>query len=152
MVNCKVIQDVLDLGEGSDNEVNLNYLNIEPKIFENIVKYLKFASENQEPKISKPLLHFNSIYEITLPWYATFANGLSDDELCGTLYVAHRLQIDPLIDLLAAKLAIILNPLSIEDKRKFFNVKGDFTEAEMNEVEEQNKEAMELYKDDIDDY
>ena len=52
---------------------------------------------------------------------------------------------DPLIDLLAAKLAIILNPLSIEEKRKYFGVKGDFTEAELADVEEQNKEAMELY-------
>ena len=77
------------------------------------------------------MLHFNSIYEITLPWYANFANGLNEEDLCGTLYVAHRLQIDPLIDLLAARLAIMLNPLSIEEKRKFFGAKCDFSEKEL---------------------
>ena len=77
---------------------------------------------------------------------------MDEDMLCGVLYTAHRLQIEPLIDLLAAKLAIVLNPLSIEEKRKFFGVTKDFSDEDLQKVEEQNQEAMELYKDDIDDY
>ena len=67
------MRDTLDLQEGNF-EVDLSELRIEPRLFENVVKYLEFVAKNQEPKIAKPLLHFNSIYEITLPWYANFAN------------------------------------------------------------------------------
>ena len=129
MKHCRVVSDSIE--NVSDMEVDLSYLNIEARIFDNVVKYLEFVSKNQPPKISKPLLHFNSIYEITLPWYANFANSLSEEDLCGTLYTAHRLQMDPLIDLLAARLAILLNPMSIDEKRKFFGAKCDFTEKEL---------------------
>ena len=58
-----------------------------------------------------------------------------------------------MIDLLAAKVAIILNSKkSIEEKRKFFNVEGDLNQDEIADIEKQNKEAEELYKDDIEDY
>ena len=72
-----------------------------------------------------------SIYDVVTPNYAFYVNGMDDNDLCGTLVAAHKLNIDPLVDLLSAKLAITIYPLSMEKKREFFGIQSGFTEQEL---------------------
>ena len=89
MMKVPPVKGALEINES--NEIDLGDLHIEARMLDYIITYLEMASSNQEPRISKPLLHFNSIYEITLPIYARFADSLSEDDLCGVLFTAHRL-------------------------------------------------------------
>ena len=50
-------------------------------MMEAIIEFSEIVINNKPPMISKPIFH-QSIYEVTSPVYASFANKYDDEKLC----------------------------------------------------------------------
>ena len=97
---------------------------------------------------------------VTAPIFANFADQIIDDEeLCHFILVGNFLDNQPFIDLLCAKLAIILSNKTVPQVREYFSIKTPTDPAEAqnfknweDQVKKENTEAHEIYELDDDDY
>ena len=149
---CGYFKDFLD---GSDSVAEV--LDIAPfsivnkDMMEAIIEFSSIVINNKPPQISKPIFQ-KSIYEVTSPPYAAFADKFEDDRLCQLILAADKLNNQDLLELLSAKLAIHLNDKSTEEIRKYFNIITPFEkEADEQRVKDENEEAKEIYNLNDDD-
>ena len=88
-----MLRDLLEDADWSQKvEIALEYQFITDEILGEVIQYCEFASRNHPPKIQKPIRH-SSIYDITSPWYATFAQKYENDRLCEFILAANYLNI-----------------------------------------------------------
>ena len=66
------------------------------KVLTDVFEYCNFAYKNHPPKIQKPIKQ-SSIYDITSPYYANFANKFEGDALCEMILAANFLNNDGLL-------------------------------------------------------
>ena len=87
------------------------------------------------------------MYTVTAPQFAKYADQFTDhDELCHLMMVANFLENEQLLELLSAKLAVILANKTVQEVRDFFNINHPFESAEQEErVRKENEEAIEIY-------
>jgi len=144
---CRMIADMLEDSEGGEapQEIELNTAPYFTKqVLALVFEFCEFLLFNGKPNIKKPIREDN-LYNITLPWYASFAEKLDEDTLCSMLLAANFLNQQDLLDLLSARLCMILRNKTVEEVRAFFRVINDYTDEEIKEVVRQNKQAREAY-------
>ena len=86
------------------------------------------------------------MFDICPPWYAKFVNDMDENTLCELILAANMFDIDPLVDLLSAKIALILKDKSIEERRRFFGVENDYTTEDLERIDRENEEAIDIYE------
>jgi hypothetical protein len=70
--------------------VSLKDLNLNKDVLLKVVEYSNYAYIHKAPHIRKPIYHEN-LLDITSPWYASYANQFSEDQLCEMILAANVL-------------------------------------------------------------
>ena len=135
-----LVEDYMDFIM-EDNEI-IELPEVDSKNMELIIDYLQHY-KNKEPKeIPKPFPErtdedfFRSLLDNDdNDWTYNFISKLSLEEAINLVNCADYLQIQGLIDLLAAKLAHEMCNCEVEEARQKFGIEGDMTEEEVAEYD-----------------
>ena len=132
----KFLSEILDFA--SDDEVIL-LKEVDAKNFERIIDYLIHYKDTEPKEIPKPFPErtddefLRSI--LNDDWTFDFLQSLSLEEAINLVNASNYLQIEGLINLLAAKLAHEMCNCEIEEARRKFGIECDMTEEEVAEYD-----------------
>ena len=125
--------------ENSNEDENIILLNeIDSKNFDLVLKYLNHFKDKEPKEIPKPFPErtdeefFRSILEDD--WTYNFLQ-MSIEDAISLVNAADFLQLDGLINLLAAKLAHEMCNCEVEEARRKFGIECDMTEEEIEEYD-----------------
>ena len=125
--------------ENSNEDENIILLNeIDSKNFDLVLKYLNHFKDKEPKEIPKPFPErtdeefFRSILDDD--WTYNFLQ-MSIEDAMSLVNAADYLQLDGLINLLAAKLAHEMCNCEVEEARRKFGIECDMTEEEIEEYD-----------------
>ena len=134
----KLLKGLVEDYQGDDDEIPLN--EVDSKNLDLIIKYLEHYKGDLEPKeIPKPFPErtdddfLKGI--LNDDWTFDYLQALSIEEAINLVNAANYLQIDGLINILAAKLAHEMCNCEVEEARKKFGIECDMTEEEVAEID-----------------
>ena len=136
----KLLNGLVEDYQGDDDEIPLN--EVDSKNLELIIKYLEHYKEMEPKEIPKPFpertdeeffkgITNNDDNEATY----NYLTKLNIEAAINLVNAANYLQIDGLINLLAAKLAHEMCNCEVEEARKKFGIECDMTEEEVAEYD-----------------
>ena len=73
-----------------DEVLDMTALNITEVIMKEVLEFTDLLAKYKTPMISKPIKH-GSIYEVTSPVFAAYADKFDDERLCEMIMAADRL-------------------------------------------------------------
>ncbi|XP_010539112.1 PREDICTED: SKP1-like protein 17 [Tarenaya hassleriana] len=118
-----VIEDIVDKASSSSSVV-VPVFNGTTKTLAKIVEYMKNHAENKDQertKLAKEKLEF--------------VEGFEDmDELLDVMNLASYLDLSVLLRLVAARVAFVINDMTVEEIRSLFKIQGDYTVEEEAEL------------------
>ena len=98
-------------------------------ILDKIIMYLTYIhAGNAEPETEKPL-RSNKLKDLTTEWFAYYID-IDVDTLQDLLNTSSYLDINLLKSICCAQLGSIIRGLTLEEFRKMFNIRNDFTPEE----------------------
>ena len=122
------LKDILN----EDQEIMVK--EVEGKILNKVIEYLKHYV-NEEPKeILKPLPS-PDLKSIVSEWDYNYISALSMEDVVNLVNAANYLDIKDLVNLASAKLASIMISCPIEEAREKFGIKGEMAEEELVEYD-----------------
>ena len=133
----KLFDDINQNDEDEENEIELK--EVDGKNLERIIEYLKHYKDIEPKEIPKPFpdrtddAFLKSI--LNDDWTFDYLQSMTLDEAINLVNAANYLQIDGLINILAAKLAHEMCNCDVEEARRKFGIQGDFTEEELAEYD-----------------
>ena len=135
-----LIQDYIE--DYIENQETIALFEVDSKNFELIIEYLQQYKNKEPNEIPKPFPEHtdeNFLKEILdnddNDWTYNFISKLNIEEAINLVNAAFYLQIDGLINLLAAKLAHEMCNCSVEEARQKFGIECDMTEEEKAEYD-----------------
>ena len=133
----KLFTDINQNDEDEENEIELK--EVDGKNLERIIEYLKHYKDIEPKEIPKPFPErtdddfLRSI--LNDDWTFDYIQSMTLEEAINLINAANYLQIDGLINLLAAKLAHEMCNCEVEEAKHKFGIEGDFTEEELAEYD-----------------
>ena len=133
----KLFTDINQNDEDEENEIELK--EVDGKNLERIIEYLKHYKDIEPKEIPKPFpertddAFLRSI--LNDDWTFDFPQNMTLDEGINLINAANYLEINGLINILAAKLAHEMCNCEVEEARKKFGIEGDMTEEEIAEYD-----------------
>ena len=133
----KLLKGLVEDYQGDDDEIPLN--EVDSKNLELIIKYLEHYKDTEPKEIPKPFpertddAFLKSI--LNDDWTFDYLQGMTLEESINLVNAANYLQIDGLINILAAKLAHEMCNCEVEEERKKFGIECDMTEEEVAEYD-----------------
>ena len=134
----KLLKGLVEDYQGDDDEIPLN--EVDSKNLELIIKYLEHYKDTEPKEIPKPFpertddAFLKSI--LNDDWTFDFlTKDMTLEESINLVNAANYLQIDGLINILAAKLAHEMCNCEVEEARKKFGIECDMTEEEVAEYD-----------------
>ena len=133
----KLFTDINQNDEDEENEIELK--EIDGKNLERIIEYLKHYKDIEPKEIPKPFpdrtddAFLRSI--LNDDWTFDYIQSMTLDEAINLVNAANYLQIDGLLNILAAKLAHEMCNCEVEEARRKFSIEGDMTEEEIVEYD-----------------
>ena len=133
----KLLKGLVEDYQGDDDEIPLN--EVDSKNLELIIKYLEHYKDTEPKEIPKPFpertddAFLKSI--LNDDWTFDYLQGMTLEESINLVNAANYLQIDGLINILAAKLAHEMCNCEVEEARKKFGIECDMTEEEVAEYD-----------------
>ena len=134
LTQSKVITDMLE--ESGDEKKVVNLLNVEAKILEKVIAYIKNHKDNKAAEIEKPLK--GKLSESVSKWDYEFIS-VDNFTLIEIIMAANYLDIKDLLDLACAKVAESIKGRTPEQIREMFGIENDFTPEEEEKIREENK-------------
>ena len=133
-VTIKTMLDYLDIGEDDDEEVHIP--NVNAAILKLVIQWATYHKDDPQPNDDK---NTNTAENINISdWDASF---LSVDQ--GTLYelilAANYLDIKGLLNVTCGTVANMIKGKTVEEIRKHFNIKNDFTPSEEEQIRKENE-------------
>ena len=131
----KLFTDINQNDEDEENEIELK--EVDGKNLERIIEYLKHYKDIEPKEIPKPFpertddAFLRSI--LNDDWTFDYIQSMTLDEAINLINAANYLQIDGLINILAAKLAHEMCNCDVEEQRRKFGIECDMTEEEIAE-------------------
>ena len=131
----KLFTDINQNDEDEENEIELK--EIDGKNLERIIEYLKHYKDIEPKEIPKPFpertddAFLRSI--LNDDWTFDYIQSMTLEEAINLINAANYLQIDGLINILAAKLAHEMCNCDVEEQRRKFGIECDMTEEEIAE-------------------
>ena len=115
---------------------------------QSIVRFLTMHAEQPCGEPSKPLASANLRENGVQPMFASWVESLpvtqNGSGVVGVLGAAHYLDIDPLVKLLAARLAASIRGLTPEEIRNLLGLQDDLTPAEKSRHARENQWCLDL--------
>ena len=133
----KLLKGLIEDYQGDDDEIPLN--EVDHKNLKLILEYLEHFKDKEPKDIPKPYPEevdeefFKNILDDQ--WTFDYLQKLKLDECISLVNAANYLQIDGLINLLAAKLAYEMSNCSVEEAKQKFQIEDDMTEEEKAEYD-----------------
>ena len=131
----KLFTDINQNDEDEKNEIELK--EVDGKNLERIIEYLKHYKDIEPKEIPKPFpertddAFLRSI--LNDDWTFDYIQSMTLEEAINLINAANYLQIDGLINILAAKLAHEMCNCDVEEQRRKFGIECDMTEEEIAE-------------------
>ena len=133
----KLFKDMNQSDEDEENEIELK--EVDGKNLERIIEYLKHYKDIEPKEIPKPFpertddAFLRSI--LNDDWTFDYIQSMTLDEAINLVNAANYLQIDGLINILAAKIAHEICNCEVEEARRKFGIECDMTEEELAEYD-----------------
>ena len=119
-----------------EEEITLPH-DVSSQALDKIVEYCKYVVDHAEPQIEKPL----KSTELKLDeWFQKFVN-IDENQLFEIIIAADRYDCPSLLELASAKVASLIRDKSVEEQRKFFQVKSDHSAEDEERIREEIKHA-----------
>ena len=131
----KLFTDMNQSDEDEENEIELK--EVDGKNLERIIEYLKHYKDIEPKEIPKPFpertddAFLRSI--LNDDWTFDYIQSMTLEEAINLINAANYLQIDGLINILAAKLSHEMCNCDVEEQRRKFGIECDMTEEEIAE-------------------
>ena len=139
-MKSKLLSGLIDDYDGDDDEIPLN--EVDSKNFELIIDYLVHYKDKEPKEIPKPFPERTDeeFLKAILDnndnnWTYYFISKLSIEEAINLVNCSFYLQIEGLVNLLAAKLAHEMCNCEVEEARRKFGIECDLSEEEIAEYE-----------------
>ncbi|CAG9317932.1 unnamed protein product [Blepharisma stoltei] len=133
-LQSQLIKSVVE-DSGTEEEIPLP--NVRGPILEKVIEYLRHYKDSQPLDIERPLKA--DAFEESVPaWDSEFIK-LRPDVVLELLSASNYLDIKPLIDLCAAKIASMLDGKSPEEIRNYFGLENDLTPEEQEKFQQEVK-------------
>ena len=132
-----LFKDMNQSDEDEENEIELK--EVDGKNLERIIEYLKHYKDIEPKEIPKPFpertddAFLRSI--LNDDWTFDYIQSMTLEEAINLINAANYLQIDGLINILAAKLAHEMCNCEVEEARRKFGIECDMTEEEVAEYD-----------------
>ena len=133
----KLFTDINQNDEDEENEIELK--EVDGKNLERIIEYLKHYKDIEPKEIPKPFPErtdddfLRSI--LNDDWTFDYIQSMTLEEAINLINAANYLQIDGLINILAAKLAHEMCNCEVEEARRKVGIECDMTEEEIAEYD-----------------
>ena len=133
----KLFTDMNQSDEDEENEIELK--EVDGKNLERIIEYLKHYKDIEPKEIPKPFpertddAFLRSI--LNDDWTFDYIQSMTLEEAINLINAANYLQIDGLINILAAKLSHEMCNCDVEEQRRKFGIECDMTEEEIAEYD-----------------
>ena len=137
LMKSKLLKGLIEDYQGDEEEIPLN--EVDSKNLDLILQYLEHY-KNEDPKeIPKPFPERTDDEFLkgilNDEWTFNYLQNISLEGLINLVNAANYLQIDGLINIIAAKLAHEMCNCEIEEARKKFGIECDMTEEEIAEID-----------------
>ena len=139
-MKSKLLSGLIDDYDGDDDEIPLN--EVDSKNFELIIDYLVHYKDKEPKEIPKPFPERTDeeflkgiLDNNDNNWTYYFISKLSIEEAINLVHCSFYLQIEGLVNLLAAKLAHEMCNCEVEEARRKFGIECDLSEEEIAEYE-----------------
>ena len=133
----KLLNGLIHDYEGDDEEIPLN--DLDAKNLDLIIQYLEHYKDMEPKEIPKPFPERTDEEFLkgilNDEWTYNYLTNLTLEELCNLIGAANYLQIDGLINIIAAKLAHEMCNCEVEEARQKFGIESDLTEEEIAEID-----------------
>jgi S-phase kinase-associated protein 1 len=140
-----IIQNMVDEDE---DEIEIPLPLVTHAQLQHIVRFLTMHAEQPCGQPSKPLASANLRENGVQPMFASWVESLpvtqNGSGVVGVLGAAHYLDIDPLVKLLAARLAASIRGLTPEEIRNLLGLQDDLTPAEKSRHARENQWCLDL--------
>ena len=137
LMKSKLLKGLIEDYQGDDEEIPLN--EVDGKNLELILSYLEHYKEMDPKEIPKPFPERTDDEFLkgilNDQWTFDFVQGISLEDHINLVNAANYLQIDGLINIIAAKLAHEMCNCEVEEARKKFGIECDMTEEEIAEID-----------------
>ena len=137
LMKSKLLKGLIEDYQGDDEEIPLN--EVDAKNLDLIIQYLTHYKDTEPKEIPKPFPErtdedfLKGI--LNDEWTYTYLTNQSLEGLINLVNAANYLQIDGLINIIAAKLAHEMCNCEVEEARKKFGIECDMTEEEIAEID-----------------
>ena len=137
LMKSKLLKGLIEDYQGDDEEIPLN--EVDAKNLDLIIEYLTHYKDTEPKEIPKPFPErtdedfLKGI--LNDEWTYTYLTNQSLEGLINLVNAANYLQIDGLINIIAAKLAHEMCNCEVEEARKKFGIECDMTEEEIAEID-----------------
>jgi len=137
LMKSKLLKGLIEDYQGDDEEIPLN--EVDGKNLELILSYLEHYKDMEPKEIPKPFPERTDDEFLkgilNDQWTFDFVQGISLEDHINLVNAANYLQIDGLINIIAAKLAHEMCNCEVEEARKKFGIECDMTEEEIAEID-----------------
>ena len=134
---------VKNIVDGSEVDDNIPLTVINKATLLKVIEYCTYINTNVPPQIDKPL-RSNELSDIVDPWYAEFVN-LEREVLFELILAANFMDIKSLLALACAKVASLMNGMTIPQVGEFFNIENDFIQEEIDNIMDDDEWAEESF-------
>ena len=137
LMKSKLLKGLIEDYQGDDEEIPLN--EVDAKNLDLIIEYLTHYKDMEPKEIQKPFPErtdedfLKGI--LNDEWTYKYLTNQSLEGLINLVNAANYLQIDGLINIIAAKLAHEMCNCEVEEARKKFGIECDMTEEEIAEID-----------------
>ena len=137
LMKSKLLKGLIEDYQGDDEEIPLN--EVDAKNLDLIIEYLTHYKDMEPKEIQKPFPERTDEEFLkgilNDEWTYKYLTNQSLEGLINLVNAANYLQIDGLINIIAAKLAHEMCNCEVEEARKKFGIECDMTEEEIAEID-----------------
>ena len=137
LMKSKLLKGLIEDYQGDEEEIPLN--EVDSKNLDLILQYLEHYKNDEPKEIPKPFPERTDDEFLkgilNDEWTFNYLQNNSLEGLINLVNAANYLQIDGLINIIAAKLAHEMCNCEVEEARKKFGIECDMTEEEIAEID-----------------
>jgi len=127
--------------EDDKDAKEVNLVHISAPIVKKVVEYMVYHMDREPRKIESPLKSTN-MKELVDRFDAAFVDDIDQDTLFKLLLAANYMDVKSLLGLICAKVASMMKGKTADQIRKTFNIRGEFTTEEEEEIRKEHKDLL----------
>ena len=123
--------------EDTNNEGEIVIPNMRADILRKVIEFCEHYRNTRAKKITRPLHRKNLTDNGVDPWDANLIAFNNPEDLIDLIVAANFLDIEDLLELGCAKVAVLIKNKNVEEIREFLNIDNDLTSGEEARIKEE---------------